>query len=99
MCSFPPRTCFSPPPYTHMCPPCQVLEGHTAAVLSLIVLPGGALLSGSGDSSIKMWVDGKCTATLKGHTDTVRGLALYPGVGFVSASHDMTLKVRGGGPC
>lgn len=51
-----------------------MLEGHEAAVLCLLLLPSGDLLSGSGDCTIKVWSleTGKCTATIAAHADSVR---------------------------
>lgn len=50
------------------------LSGHLGPVLCLLVLPGGEILSGSGDTSVKMWAPGAgpCIHTIKAHTDTVR---------------------------
>lgn len=50
----------------------QVLEGHEAAVLCLLQLPNGDLLSGSGDCTIRVWSGGKCTHTIPAHSDSVR---------------------------
>ena len=43
-------------------------------MLCLLVLPGGEILSGSGDTTVKMWAPGggPCIHTIKAHTDTVR---------------------------
>jgi WD40 repeat protein len=70
-----------------------VLEGHEGPVLSLAVTPGGDILSGSGDTTVRRWSGGKCVQTYRGHTDTVRALCVLPGVGFVSGSHDQSLRV------
>ncbi len=50
------------------------LTGHEGPVLCLLVLPGGEILSGSGDTTVKMWAPGggPCIHTIKAHTDTVR---------------------------
>ncbi|PNW78780.1 hypothetical protein CHLRE_09g389912v5 [Chlamydomonas reinhardtii] len=71
------------------------LTGHEGPVLCLLVLPGGEILSGSGDTTVKMWAPGggPCIHTIKAHTDTVRGMCLVPGLGFATASHDMSIKV------
>ena len=53
-------------------PASQVLEGHEAAVLCLVQLPNGDLLSGSGDCTIRVWSGGKCTHTIPAHSDSVR---------------------------
>ncbi|GLC42085.1 hypothetical protein PLESTB_001066500 [Pleodorina starrii] len=71
------------------------LTGHTGPVLCLLVLPGGEVLSGSGDTSVKMWGPGggPCIHTIKAHTDTVRGICQVPGLGFATASHDLSVRV------
>lgn len=48
------------------------LEGHEGPVLALAIAPTGDIISGSGDSTIKVWSENKCIATLRGHSDTVR---------------------------
>lgn len=50
----------------------QVLEGHEGPVQCLLLLPDGSLLSGGNDTTIRLWVDGKCQHIFRGHTDTVR---------------------------
>ena len=50
----------------------EVLEGHEAAVLCLLLLPNGDLISGSGDCTIKVWSGGLCTHTIPAHSDSVR---------------------------
>ena len=51
---------------------------NTAQVLSLAVLGGGRLASGSGDQTIKVWdlATGACAATLEGHSNGVPSLAV-----------------------
>lgn len=78
----------------------HVLQGHhEGAVLSLLLLPNGDLLSGGGDQTIRVWKgllssEVTCAATIQAHSDSVRALALLPhSLGVVSASHDMSLKV------
>jgi phospholipase A-2-activating protein len=50
----------------------EVLEGHGGAVLAVLVLPSGDILSGSGDKTVKLWSHGKCVRTFAGHGDSVR---------------------------
>ena len=38
----------------------------------LLLLPNGDFLSGSNDTTIKLWSNRKCIHTFPGHTDTVR---------------------------
>ena len=53
-----------------------MLEGHGGAVQCVLALPGGDLLTGSNDTTIKLWRGGACVHTLTGHTDTVRRVLL-----------------------
>ena len=47
------------------------------------------MLTGSGDSTIKVWKGMKCQTTLKGqHTQPVRDLALVGDDRFISCSND-----------
>ncbi|GIL93050.1 hypothetical protein Vretifemale_20531 [Volvox reticuliferus] len=73
----------------------STLTGHQGPVLCLLVLEGGEVLSGSGDTSVKMWGPGggPCIHTIKAHTDTVRGICQVPGLGFATASHDLSVRV------
>ena len=50
----------------------QTLLGHEGPVLSLLATPEGDLLSGSGDTTIRLWSRGQCVQVFAGHTDTVR---------------------------
>ncbi|MFA6428598.1 MAG: hypothetical protein WCW02_03600, partial [Candidatus Buchananbacteria bacterium] len=59
----------------------KTLKGHTKAVFTLQVLPDGQIVSGSEDSTIKIWKpDAKGNyqepKTLEGHTDWVRTLQI-----------------------
>lgn len=73
----------------------QELKGHEHAVWAVLGLPNGDIVTGSADSTIKIWRGPiskmTCKRTLSQHKDCVRGLALVPGVGFVSCSNDETL--------
>ncbi len=75
----------------------QVLSGHEHTVWAVLGLPNGDVVTGSADSTIKIWHgppgEMKCIKTLKHHRDCVRGLALLPDIGFVSCSNDETLVV------
>jgi WD40 repeat protein len=63
-------------------------------ILSLLVLPNGNLVSGSGDSIIRVWniSSDKPQTTLKGHKKGVNSLALLENGNVVSASFD-TVKI------
>ncbi|KVI01961.1 G-protein beta WD-40 repeat-containing protein [Cynara cardunculus var. scolymus] len=66
----------------------EVWEAHKAPIQAVRTLPSGELITGSSDTTIKLWKGSKCAHTFAGHTDTVRGLAIMPGLGILSASHD-----------
>merc|ERR1711865_498264 len=75
---------------------CQhTLEGHTGYVRALAEC-SGHLVSGSDDSTIKVWDPSTwiCQQTLQGHTDLVMALAECSGQ-LVSGSADRTIKVWG----
>ena len=71
------------------------LRGHENSVLSLAVLEGGRLASGSFDGTIKLWdfATGTCVATLRGHGDIVSSLAPLEGGRLASGSSDRTIKI------
>ena len=50
----------------------KTLEAHEGPVQCLLLLPNGDFLSGSNDTTIKLWSNFKCVHTFPGHTDTVR---------------------------
>ena len=57
---------------------------------------GSHIVSGSGDTTLKIWdfKSGKCIRTLEGHTSSVLAVALTPdGSYIVSGSADETLKI------
>jgi WD40 repeat protein len=73
--------------------PARVLEGHTNTVSCVTYSVAiGAVLSASWDSTVKVWKDGACIATLKGHEATVWAvLSLEDDAGRVlTASGDRT---------
>ncbi|KAI8101246.1 hypothetical protein M9435_001354 [Picochlorum sp. BPE23] len=76
----------------------HVMQEHDGPVLCAAKVSESALVTGSGDCTLRFWSIDKsgniaCTSVLSGHTDTVRSVASLPGIGIVSGSHDMTLKV------
>ncbi len=75
----------------------NTLTGHSGAINSLAISPDGkTLVSGSGDSTIKIWNLGTGTLqnTLTGHTDAVYSVAISPdGKRLVSGSGDNTIKI------
>jgi WD40 repeat protein len=77
----------------------RTLTGHTSIVWSVALSADGqTLVSGSGDSTIKVWnlSSGKEVRTLTGHTGYVWSVALSAdGQTLVSGSDDKTIKVWG----
>ncbi|XP_031706920.1 phospholipase A-2-activating protein isoform X2 [Anarrhichthys ocellatus] len=71
----------------------MTLEGHSAAVWAVIILPEqGLMLSGSADKTIKLWKAGRCEKTYEGHEDCVRGLAVISDTEFFSCSNDASIR-------
>jgi WD40 repeat protein len=75
----------------------QELTGHKSFINSLVITPDGStLMSGSADTTIKLWnlATGKNIQTLEGHTSYVNTLAIAPdGKTLVSGSADSTMKL------
>jgi cytochrome c len=76
--------------------PDQVLEGHRAPIVSLVVSPDGAkLASASWDHTVRVWslADG-AQQVLEGHTQNVNGVAFTPdGKSLVSVGYDLELRI------
>uniref|UniRef100_A0AAR2LAW2 Phospholipase A2-activating protein n=1 Tax=Pygocentrus nattereri TaxID=42514 RepID=A0AAR2LAW2_PYGNA len=81
--------------------PLFTLKGHTNTVCSLSAGKFGTLLSGSWDTTAKVWLSDKCMMTLQvfaafgkftRHEDCVRGLAVVSSVEFFSCSNDATIR-------
>eukprot|EP00003_Mantamonas_plastica_P023028 TRINITY_DN403_c0_g1_i11.p1 TRINITY_DN403_c0_g1~~TRINITY_DN403_c0_g1_i11.p1 ORF type:complete len:758 (-),score=252.94 TRINITY_DN403_c0_g1_i11:2427-4700(-) len=66
----------------------ETLRGHENTITCVLALPGGDIVSSSGDRSVKVWRKGQCIATIKEHDDTIQGLFLVPGLGFMSCGND-----------
>ena len=74
------------------------LEGHTRAVNCLAVLPGGALVSGSGDGTVKIWVPHHSFPGERPHTSETLGAHTGADGGRMGRSHAVTcLAVLPGG--
>ena len=61
----------------------------------IILLENGDLVSGSQDTTIKVWNvnEGRVKKTLTGHTDNVCALELLNNGDLVSGSSDKTIKI------
>ena len=70
------------------------LEGHEAAILSLVV-SNGRLISGSYDRTMKVWNTerGEPVRTVRGHSGYIRALTVSGKGKVVSGSDDGTFKV------
>ncbi|CAL8241785.1 unnamed protein product [Merluccius merluccius] len=76
------------------------LEGHKNTVCTLSSGKFGTLLSGSWDTTAKVWLNEKCMMTLQGHTAAVWAVAILPEQGLMlSGSADKTIKLWKAGRC
>jgi WD40 repeat protein len=66
-----------------------------SGVYSVAVLPGGRVVSGAADRTLRVWdlATGETTRTLEGHSDSVAAVAVLPDGRVVSGSADATLRV------
>ena len=65
--------------------------GHT--VRCVAAAPDGRIITGSSDSTVRVWRDGACERTIPAHHDWVVGVAVLGGARFVSVSDDYTAKL------
>ncbi|XP_053150761.1 phospholipase A-2-activating protein isoform X2 [Hemicordylus capensis] len=80
--------------------PLFVLKGHKNAVCSLSSGKFGTLLSGSWDTTAKVWLNDKCMMTLQGHTAAVWAVKILPEQGLMlTGSADKTIKLWKAGRC
>ena len=75
----------------------RTLEGHTDCITSCSFAPNGTtILSGSSDSTMKLWcvTTGRLLRTLEGHTNEINACAFSPsGMNIVSSSNDGTMRL------
>lgn len=77
---------------------CQILDGHTDTVLSLIVSPCGKyLVTSSKDKTSRLWNlhSNKCVAIAKGHTESVSATALSQKIGRYEVDGKGAMKGEG----
>ncbi|MCI4377335.1 hypothetical protein PGIGA_G00202520 [Pangasianodon gigas] len=80
--------------------PLFTLKGHKNTVCSLSAGKFGTLLSGSWDTTAKVWLSDKCMMTLQGHTAAVWAVVILPEQGLMlTGSADKTIKLWKAGRC
>ncbi|RLV97007.1 hypothetical protein DV515_00012223 [Chloebia gouldiae] len=80
--------------------PLYVLKGHKNTVCSLSSGKFGTLLSGSWDTTAKVWLNDKCMMTLQGHTAAIWAVKILPEQGLMlTGSADKTIKLWKAGRC
>uniref|UniRef100_A0A672ZPL7 Phospholipase A2-activating protein n=1 Tax=Sphaeramia orbicularis TaxID=375764 RepID=A0A672ZPL7_9TELE len=80
--------------------PLFTLKGHKNTVCSLSSGKFGTLLSGSWDTTAKVWLNEKCMMTLQGHSAAVWAVVILPEQGLMlSGSADKTIKLWKAGRC
>uniref|UniRef100_A0A3Q2D496 Phospholipase A2-activating protein n=1 Tax=Cyprinodon variegatus TaxID=28743 RepID=A0A3Q2D496_CYPVA len=80
--------------------PLYTLQGHKNTVCTLSSGKFGTLLSGSWDTTAKVWLNEKCMMTLQGHTAAVWAVIILPEQGLMlSGSADKTIKLWKAGRC
>ncbi|XP_036407186.1 phospholipase A-2-activating protein [Megalops cyprinoides] len=80
--------------------PMYVLKGHKNTVCTLSAGKFGTLLSGSWDTTAKVWLNDKCMMTLQGHTAAVWAVVILPEQGLMlTGSADKTIKLWKAGRC
>eukprot|EP00803_Ostreobium_quekettii_P004255 evm.model.scf_468.8 EVM.evm.TU.scf_468.8 scf_468:46770-53924(-) len=81
------------------CSPAMTLEGHTSQVTAFAVLSDGSLVSASVDGTLRIWQNGRCTATLTGHEGPIWCLLVLPDDRLLSGSVDKTARLWQGNQC
>ncbi|XP_026990269.2 phospholipase A-2-activating protein [Tachysurus fulvidraco] len=80
--------------------PLLTLRGHNNTVCSLSAGNFGTLLSGSWDTTAKVWLNNRCMMTLQGHTQAVLAVVILPEQGLMlTGSADKTIKLWRAGRC
>ncbi len=72
----------------------RVLEGHSLSVMGARLLPGGLILSWSGDATLRTWTSsGLPLRVFWGHRDPILGAIPLAGHRILSWSDDETLRI------
>ncbi|XP_018615229.1 phospholipase A-2-activating protein isoform X1 [Scleropages formosus] len=80
--------------------PLFTLKGHKNTVCALSAGRFGTLLSGSWDTTAKVWLNDKCMMTLQGHTAAVWAAVILPEQGLMlTGSADKSIKLWKAGRC
>ncbi|NWX77657.1 PLAP protein, partial [Alca torda] len=80
--------------------PLYTLKGHKNTVCSLSSGKFGTLLSGSWDTTAKVWLNDRCMMTLQGHTAAIWAVKILPEQGLMlTGSADKTIKLWKAGRC
>ncbi|NXU50777.1 PLAP protein, partial [Turnix velox] len=80
--------------------PLYTLKGHKNTVCSLSSGKFGTLLSGSWDTTAKVWLNDRCMMTLQGHTAAIWAVIILPEQGLMlTGSADKTIKLWKAGRC
>uniref|UniRef100_A0A671NI90 Phospholipase A-2-activating protein n=1 Tax=Sinocyclocheilus anshuiensis TaxID=1608454 RepID=A0A671NI90_9TELE len=80
--------------------PLFTLKGHKNTVCTLSAGKFGTILSGSWDTTAKVWLGEKCMMTLQGHTAAVWAVVILPEQGLMlSGSADKTIRLWKAGRC
>ncbi|XP_041076695.1 phospholipase A-2-activating protein-like isoform X1 [Polyodon spathula] len=80
--------------------PLYILKGHKKTVCTLSAGKFGTLLSGSWDTTAKVWLNDKCMMSLQGHTAAVWAVKIFPEQGLMlTGSADKSIKLWKAGRC
>ena len=70
------------------------LEGHTAYIYSLAILPNGDIVSSSEDRTVRVWRNGQCIQTITHPAISLWAVAACPETGdIVSGSSDNVIRI------
>ena len=71
------------------------LAGHIRSVFSVAAAPDGRVITGSYDTTVKVWRDGACERTIQGATTYYASeVAVLPGgARFVTGANNCTAKL------